>query len=46
MMPPELVQVIDDKFYFRGELMDTWMDYWMDFWASVAISEAVFIICS
>jgi predicted phosphodiesterase len=23
MMPPELVQVIDDKFYFRGELMDT-----------------------
>jgi hypothetical protein len=23
MMPPELVQVIDDKFYFRGELIDT-----------------------
>lgn len=23
LMPPELVQVIDDKFYFRGELMDT-----------------------
>ena len=23
LMPPELVQVIDDKFYFRGELIDT-----------------------
>jgi hypothetical protein len=23
MMPPELVQVINDKFYFRGELIDT-----------------------